>query len=148
MKLKFQKFKAKDFKEYKSWFQDADLNRELGPMDQEWIDYTLKEKDGQTYGVFSKGKLVAVAEVKFPNPEHTYYVITSIAVKPSLRKKGIGSQVLQELVKLHSLKKNQYWKAFVNTKNKTAKLFLEKNAWICESEIPDEHGIITFELKQ
>ena len=148
MKLKILKFKTEDFEEYKSWYKDSDLNKELGPMDQEWLDYVLKEKDGREYSVFSGGKLVAVAGIKFPDSKHPYYFITSIAVKPSFKRQGIGSQVLQYLMKLHPLKSRQFWKAVINIRNIKARSFLEKNGWICKSEKPDEHGMITFELKQ
>jgi len=100
--LKLLKFKPEDFEEYKSWYKDVNLAKELGPMDKEWLNAVLKEKDGQEYSAFNKENLVAVVGIKFPNTEHPYYFITDIAVKPSLKNQGIGSQVLQKLIELHT----------------------------------------------
>ena len=140
------KFKPEDFEEYKSWYKDVNLAKELGPMDKEWLNAVLKEKDGQEYSAFNKENLVAVVGIKFPNTEHPYYFITDIAVKPSLKNQRIGSQVLQKLIELHTLKHVRSWQTVVNVRNVEAKLFLERNGWICKTEVPDEHGMITFEL--
>ena len=125
VKLDFQIFKKEDYPEYYSWFHDSDLNKQLGPLkkeNEEWLQYVLDEQAGlteyrgRTYSVFLKKKLVSVIGIIFPDEENLAYVITSIAVKPQLRNKGIGRKVLKDIIQLHPLKGKQYWIAHVDSK--------------------------------
>lgn len=144
--LRFSTFTTKDFSEYKAWYEDAELNKRLGPMDDQWLDHVLHETDGCEYSVFRGKELVAVVGIKFPDPTHPAYYITDFAIKPHLRNQSIGSSVLRALIKLHKRKPGQSWKAFVDVRNSGAKSFFEKNGWICASETPDEHGMLTLEV--
>ncbi|WP_187360162.1 hypothetical protein [Chitinolyticbacter meiyuanensis] len=54
-------FAASDFPEYCRWFGDAELNAQLGPMDEEWLAYVLADRDGTQYSVVHDGALVAVS---------------------------------------------------------------------------------------
>ncbi len=147
-KLRFKKFEAQDFPKYKSWYQDADLNKHLGPaVDQEWLDSVMSQTDGCHYSVFLNGNMVAVLGIKFPHPKHPSYYLTEIAIKPSLRNRGIGSQVVEKLIKMHRLKPGQSWKTFINNKNSGAKRFFEKMGWVCQSNRPDKNNMLTFVYK-
>lgn len=141
----FRRFKAEDFAEYKLWFQDALLQRELGPMDDEWLDAVLNEKDGCEYSVVRNRELVAVIGVKFPQAEHPDFYLTDFAIKPSLRGKGFGSQILAELLQLHPIKPHQTWRGFVSCGNEQAKGFFRKNGWVIGSE-PDDHGMVSISI--
>ncbi|MBI3336260.1 GNAT family N-acetyltransferase [Candidatus Peregrinibacteria bacterium] len=143
MNLQFSTFRVEDFPEYKSWYDDAELNKRLGPMDDEWLSHIMSERDGCEYSIFRDRELVAVTGLTFPTIEHPYYIVTDLAIKPHLRDQGIGSAILHELMRLHALQPGQSWKVFVDIKNPKAKLFFEKNGWICESETPDKHGMLT-----
>lgn len=142
MNVRFTKFTAEDFPEYKAWYEDAELNMRLGPMDDAWLDHILTENNGCQYSVFCEKELIAVIGILFPNPEHPAYYITDFAIKPALRNQGIGSEVLLELVKLHPLKRGETWRMFIDERNPRAKIFFERNGWNCVSEIPDEHGMV------
>jgi len=156
IELDFKIFKKEDFPAYLSWFQDPDLNKQLGPMkeDDEWLTYTLNEQnglteyDGCTYSIFQNKKLVSVIGIAYPDREAPTYVISSIAVKPFLRSRGIGKKILKKLMKLHPLKKGQYWVAYVDEKNLKAKLFFEKNGWKCVTKSPENNGMFLYEYKQ
>lgn len=150
IELACKKFKKEDYPEYFSWFQDPDLNKRLGPMEEEdeWLDYALNEEDGGTYSLFLNEKLVAVIGIAYPDKEDAIYVITSIAVKPSLRSKGIGQQVLKKIIKLHPLTQGQSWIAYVDEKNPNAKLFFENNGWRCKSTPPENNNMFAFEYKE
>ncbi len=41
MELVFRRFQQTDYPEYAAWFVDAELDRQLGPMDQAWLDAVL-----------------------------------------------------------------------------------------------------------
>ncbi len=116
-------------------------------MDAEWLKHILQETSSCEYSVFCGNELVAVVGITFPNADHAEYVISDFAIKPSLRNAGIGSLVLERLLKVHVLKPNESWIAFIDIKNPRAKNFFEKNGWLCESEQSDEHGMLTMKLK-
>ena len=144
--LTFSKFRAEDFTEYKSWYKDALLNRELGPMDDKWLEHVLKERDGQQYSVFREGELIAVVGIMFPIEGYPDLYLTDFAIKPDSRDQGIGSAVLTELMRLHPLKPEQLWKTVVNVRNTQAKAFFEKNGWSVADK-PDEHGMLALQCK-
>lgn len=145
--LDFNIFKKEDFPEYLTWFQDPDLHKRLGPMedDDEWLTEILQDDDGCTYSVFMNEKLVAVIGLVFPNKEFPIYCISSIAVKPMLRSKGIGKKVLQGIIELHPLEKGQYWKAFVDEKNPKATSFFERNGWKFVGRLPENNEMLVGE---
>ena len=150
--LDFQLFKREDYQAYYSWFQDPDLNRQLGPMEKEndeWLEYIFKEgaDEGCTYSVFSGKKLVSVVGITYPDEENQAYCITSIAVKPSLRNGGLGKSILRGIMYLHSLKKGQYWKAYVDIENPRAKQFFENNGWECTSLPPANNNMFLLEYR-
>ncbi|MDB4978383.1 MAG: N-acetyltransferase [Candidatus Peribacteria bacterium] len=144
MQLQFSKFRKEDFSEYQSWYADSELNLHLGPMekDDEWLHAVMQEADGCHYSVFQGNDLVAVIGVILPDSEHPAYFITDFAVKPTHRGKGIGSDALDELIKLHPLKPEQMWKTFVDVRNPKAKTFFEKNGWACCPITPNQDGMI------
>ncbi len=144
-----------DFPEYLSWFKDSDINKQLGPLkkDDEWFTYVLNEQKGLTeyagctYSVFQNKKLVSVFGIAFPDKEEPTYTITSIAVKPFLRSKGIGKRILKKVMELHPLKKGEYWQAFVSVTNPKAELFFENNGWRCVSKSPEKNDMYIYEYK-
>lgn len=146
--LHFTKFRKSDFPDYKSWYEDAELHLHLGPMDDEWLQSVMNETDGAQYSFFRDQELVAVVGIKFPDEKHAAYFITDFAIKPTLRGQGVGSEVLDILVKSHALKPGQTWRAFIDVKNPRAKDFFEKNDWVCNSPEPDEHGMLMLEFKK
>ncbi|MCA9370834.1 MAG: GNAT family N-acetyltransferase [Candidatus Peregrinibacteria bacterium] len=145
--LTFSKFKEEDFTEYKSWYKDNLLNKELGPMDDEWLEHALKERNGQQYSVFQEGKLIAVVGMMFPIEGYPDLYLTDFAIKPDSRYQGIGSEVLKELIRLHPLKSGQSWKAVVNVRNTKAAAFFKKHGWSVSDE-PDEHGMLAIQYKK
>jgi len=143
MTLMFVKFRAADFPEYRAWYEDRELNEHLGPpVDQEWFDFVTASTEGCEYGVFDDEVLVAVVGIWFPTAEHPAYTISDMAVKPQLRGRGIGSQVLADLMGLYELGPGQSWVAYVHIGNPRARTFLEKHRWICKCQVLDEHGML------
>jgi ribosomal protein S18 acetylase RimI-like enzyme len=141
--LRFTPFRSEDFAEYKRWYDDADLNAHLGPMDESWLQAVLHENNGREYAVFSGSELIAVVGIKFPTPEHPSHYITDFAIKPHLRSKGIGSQVLRALLKMYP--HHTGWRSFVDAKNLRAQKFFRSNGWQEVSEEPDDHGMVELE---
>lgn len=53
MDFELNRFQQEHYAEYAAWFADPELNRHLGPIDQEWIDAVLSHpvRDLQQEGV-------------------------------------------------------------------------------------------------
>lgn len=124
-------FKVEDFKEYASWFEDPELNRELGPMDQEWLNHVLSEIPPRHYSVFDQGRLVAVVGTELPGKRSSTWVVTDIAVKPTLKRQGIARSALSYLIQIHQQRKDPpgSWVAWVNERNIAALEFFESLGW-------------------
>ena len=100
----FKQFQRENYQEYASWFTDAELNKRLGPMDDEWLSAILArtEEEGITWAVYLGAEMVGVVVTVF-DPEKVLPVgITALAVKPVLRRQGIGSVILRELLVSHN----------------------------------------------
>lgn len=103
MNLELKPFAPERFAEYASWFADPDLNRQLGPLDEEWLELTVsggEEPGDETWAVFRGGEFVAVVEALI-DPRDQSYAIASVATKPALRRQGIGSAALRHVLAVH-----------------------------------------------
>lgn len=103
MNLEFRRFQKDDFPEYTSWFMDPELDRRLGPIDQEWLDAVLskKESEGVAWTVLRDKEMVALIETVFDPQGHLPAGIAAIAINPGLRRQGIGTAVLERILHLH-----------------------------------------------
>jgi len=146
MHVRLSPFREEDFAEYASWFDDAELNTHLGPMDQAWLDATLALTTGATYSAFQDDKLVGVIGIVYPSEQFPFYVITELATKPSLRRSGIGAGILDALFALHPLETRRHWKAYVADKNAVAKAFFETQGWRATGPA-NEAGMVTYEYQ-
>lgn len=139
--MKFESFGPQHFDEYRQWFTDQVLNNALGPaVDQEWLDYILSDDAGKQFAVFKNALMVAVVGVVRPNLHSDEWTITDVAINPSMRRSGIGKQVLRLLE--HELDSSQMI-AFVDVKNTSAFEFFQSLGWI-HSATADEHGMFKF----
>ena len=150
MKLELKRFQQEYYAEYASWFADPELNHNLGPMDQEWLDVVLSqpEWEGITWAVFHGMELVAVIETVF-DPEHRLpAAITALAIKPSHRKQGIGTSVLQQILSFHKSKGIVEHVTYVSIHNPGGRRCVEKAGFMAVTEEPNEHGYIMFRHHQ
>lgn len=142
-KFIFEKFEKKHYSEYQSWFSDPDIKNALGYIDDEWLNYILNDQEGIELVAIKDSMILAVIGLHFPSPKDPTYTITNIAVKPQLKNKGFGSQILSALINEYPLKNNEYWVCHVDPQNKNAQRFFEKNAW----EKSQEQDMIKYILK-
>lgn len=147
--INIKKFKKEDFLEYLLWFDDAELNQRLGPMEDgdEWLTSVLNDIKGCTYSLFLDKELVSVIGIAFPDYENPTYCITNIAIKPSQRGQGIGKEVLRKTMALQHLEAGQYWIAYVEEDNAKAKRFFERNGWKVSPNIQDESDMVLYVLR-
>src|SRR5690242_10925250 len=128
MHLELKRFEREYYTEYAAWFSDPELNRYLGPMDQEWLEAVLSEPEsaGTTWAVFRGAELVADVETVFDPENRLPAGIMAIATKPSLRRQGIGATVLQMILSLHKKKGIIEHVAYISVNNRAAQRCAEK----------------------
>lgn len=143
--LWWRKFERADFIEYRRWYEDAQLNRQLGPLDEEWLEYVLHETDGVQLCFLRADELIAVAGIKFPDEDHPFYVITDLAVKPSLRGQGIGTETLSRLLQASEFNQSLCWRAFVMPDNLSARAFFLRCGWRCIALPSEQDEMYIFE---
>lgn len=136
-------FSREHFEEYASWYEDPKLNEALGPMDEEWLDYVCSDEEGVQYAAIENECLVGVIGVALPSVPSMPYVITDIAINPTLCRRGIGSRLLKELFQLPRLSQAQYWIAYIDKMNLSAQYFFTKNAWSA-TDAPIINGMIEY----
>ena len=143
MNFVYLKFERTHFDIYFKWFEEEQTREALYGIDEEWLEYVLKDTTGAEYAVFRDDKMVAVIGIKFPDEENQFCVITNLAVNPELFGNGIGSQVLQDLEAIYKGNENESWVAYVEVKNEKARRFFEKNGWKLNKEM-DEDGMLRY----
>ena len=82
MRLNFRRFQAGDFAMYKAWFADPELERWLGPLDDEWLAAVLSERasDRATWLISDGETPVAVIETSLHPENESLAAVTGLAV--------------------------------------------------------------------
>ena len=141
-----RKFEASDYHDYKKWFEDKELNKHLGPLDEDWLTYVMSDKTGEQFSFTHKQRLIGVAGTCFSDGDHDYQVLTDIAVRPDLRLRGIGMLLLTKLITSVKFERNTSWRAYVSPENKGAIQFFNKAGWHrLEHGLPED-GMMVFSL--
>ena len=150
MHLEFRRFRREYFAEYAAWFVDPELNRHLGPLDQDWLAAVLAqpESEGVTWAVFRDGEMVAVVETVFDPLRRMPAAITAIATKPDRRLHGIGSTVLREILLLHKRQGFAEHVAYISIDNPAGRACVEKTGFVPVTPQPDECGFLEFRHHQ
>lgn len=144
MHLELRRFQLEYYPEYASWFVDPELNRHLGPMDQDWLDAVLSEpeSEGVTWAVFRDAEMVAVVEIFFDPRDPLSAFITALATKPNLRRHGIGIAVLQMILSYYKHKGILKHVAYISIDNEAGQRCAEKAGFVKVTSKPDEQGYI------
>ena len=151
MDLELRQFSKEYFAEYASWFADPDLNRQLGPMDDAWLELVLRggEMPGdETWAVLRDGELVAVVEALVDAENPASYTIGAVATKPALRRQGIGTFSLQHVLDLHKSRGIVEHTARVAVGNTAGQHCAAKAGFMPLSSAPDHHGYIELRRRQ
>ena len=140
--LVLKRFQPEHYAEYASWFADPELNRRLGPIDADWLEAVLSqpEREGMTWAALRGAELVAVVETALDPERRLPAVITAIATRPALRRQGIGSRVLAQVLALHRSQGIGEHLAFVAADSPGAQRCLEKAGFVRAAPEPDAHG--------
>ena len=154
-KFSFSLFEKEDYLTYQKWFDDPWLNKALGPIDEEWLDYVLSTKEGAQYCIWEKEELIVVIGLVWGNKKHRYHTLSDFAVRPSLRGKGLGVEVMTYFLQAVQLPEELPIHAHVMPDNKGAFQFFSKLGWkvlhlpnLSAEKVEGEDDMYTFRLKQ
>ncbi len=128
MNLEFRRFQRHDYDAYAAWFVDPTLQHQLGPMDETWLNATLSASatEGATWAVSHNRELIAVVEIAFDLQRRSTAAITALATKPTLRRRGIGRAVLQQILNHYQNQGITEYTAFIAQDNITGQRCAEK----------------------
>lgn len=135
-------FLASDCPEYLSWFRDPELDRQLGPMDEAWLAHVLAARDAVQLAAVGAEELLAVVGVHFATSEFPWLYLTDFAVRPNLRRTGIGRIVLARLLGWPEFAAVAQWRTGVLAGNPAALLYFERAGWRRTGEVDAESGMI------
>ena len=146
MRLNFRRFQAGDFAMYKAWFADPELERWLGPLDDEWLAAVLSERasDRATWLISDGETPVAVVETALHPDNASLAAVTGLAVKPDRRGQGVGTAVLQEVLALHRREGRLEHLAYINEDNWLAQRCFERSGFVPVTPTPNEEGYLEF----
>lgn len=140
--MELRKFAAGDWSWVQEWFRDPLLDRELGPIDTDWLEAVLAETNGVQLVAVMQKEPVALIGCSWGDDQHPSHFITDIAVAPNLRGQGLAFRVLQQVLDWPHHPPIAKWTAFVNPRNPGAKSLLRKCRW---HEVGISDGMIQFE---
>ena len=148
--LELKHFEREHYAEYASWFIDPELNRHLGPTDEVSLEAVLSQPKsaGVTWAIFRGIQLIAVVETVFDPERRLLAGITAIAVKPTLRRQGIGTMVLQQILSLHKSQGIVEHVTYVSIHNSGGRRCVEKAGFVPVTTEPDKRGYIEFRHHQ
>ena len=141
-RMELRQFSVDDWSWVQEWFQDALLDRELGPMDADWLGAVLAERNGVQLVTTIQTKPAVLIGCVWGTDRHSSHYITDIAVAPGLRGQGLASRPLQLVTTWPGHPPIAKWTAFVNPRNSPAQSLLRKNHW---KEVGMSDGMMKFE---
>ncbi len=147
--LSVRAFAADDYSWLQVWYEDPVLDEELGPLDDEWLEYVLADETGEQLVVLTDGAPVAVVGIVWANGENAAHAVTDIAVDPARRGTGLGRTALDQVVAHVEREAPDGWVAFVDRENLAAFAFFSALGWehTAEPDPQDEDGMHTFALR-
>ena len=112
----------------RSWFEDPVLDRELGPLDEEWLEHVLADMDGVQLVVLEGSEPVALIGCVW-DPDRVEHGIADIAVDPAKRGVGLGRAAVDAVLAWPGHPGSARWLAFVDPENSEAFQFFTALGW-------------------
>lgn len=124
-----RQFTRDDWHWVQQWFEDETLNNELGPLDEEWLEYVLAEETGvQLVYCEADGSPAALIGCAWDSTG-TEHGITDLAVNPSRRTRGVGRRAVDATLAWTGHPASERWVAFVDPENAPAFSFFSALGW-------------------
>jgi len=122
------------------WYTDPVLDRELGPLDEDWLEFVLADHDGAQLVVEEDGEPVALVGVAWGH-DALPHAITDLAVAPERRREGLGRRVVHAVQGGERIPEERAWEAYVDPGNAPAAAFFLSIGW---SPLGLDDGMLTF----
>ncbi|WP_198141817.1 GNAT family N-acetyltransferase [Leucobacter komagatae] len=119
------------------WFTDETLERELGPLDLDWLAHALTSPDGVQLVIEaphpSSGKVapIALVGVVWAGTDGAH-AITDLAIDPARRGFGLGRVAIAATIAWPNHPPARSWFAFVDRENAAARAFFTAIGWTYE----------------
>ncbi|WP_424935664.1 MULTISPECIES: GNAT family N-acetyltransferase [Bacteria] len=110
------------------WYADPVLDRELGPLDEEWLEAVLAEHDGVQLVLEEDGEPAGLVGVVWGHDDLPH-AITDIAVDPARRGEGLGRRVVQAVQRWKDVPDDRAREAYVDPDNLAAAAFFRAIGW-------------------
>lgn len=128
-KIELRPIQQDDWHWIESWFRDPWLNKELGPVDAEWLTYVLSQTDGIELVALEGGQPVGLIGVTWATKAAPYHGINSLAVDPNRRRTGLGRHVLSAVLRWPGHPEARAWVAFTAADNPPPANLLLSAGW-------------------
>ncbi|MFI5435157.1 GNAT family N-acetyltransferase [Rhodococcus baikonurensis] len=110
------------------WYEDETLDRELGPLDDEWLEYVLATHSGVQLVVLDGVDPVALVGCAW-DPNGHEHGITDLAIDPRRRRNGLGRATIDCVRSWPEHPPTTGWVAFVDQGNEPAYRFFSELGW-------------------
>lgn len=127
--IELRAIKREDWSWVTCWFDDAWLNKELGPVDKEWLDCVLSEADGIELVAELNEQPIGLIGIKWSTAEHPFHTITDLAINPTLRGRGLGRSVLKAAMVRRGHPNTDKWITFTAEDNDSPARLLLSMGW-------------------
>ncbi|KAM9863800.1 N-acetyltransferase [Leucobacter sp. BZR 635] len=132
-----RRFARADWEWVQRWFEDETLDRELGPLDSDWLDHVLSDSEGVQLVIEaahpSTGRPAPIALVGVVwGGDGTGHAITDLAIDPARRGYGLGRAAIDATIAWPEHPQTDCWIAFVDQENTGARSFFAAIGWTDE----------------
>lgn len=126
-----------DWEWIQRWFADETLDRELGPLDTEWLEHVLSDTAGVQLVIEAAhpatGQLAPIAIVGVAwGDAVSGHGITDLAIDPARRGYGLGRSAIDATIAWPEHPPADFWIAFVDQENTGAHTFFTAIGWTYE----------------
>lgn len=126
-----------DWEWIQRWYADETLDRELGPLDTDWLEHVLSSTEGVQLVIEAAhpatGLLAPIAIVGVAwGDESSGHGITDLAIDPARRGYGLGRTAIDATIAWPEHPPTTSWIAFVDQDNTGARSFFTAIGWSYE----------------
>jgi RimJ/RimL family protein N-acetyltransferase len=126
------------------WFRDGELRRRLGPPTPGWIRSVTGNPDASGWLALENG--TPVGFVQMERQQRTGTIL--FAVRPDLRRQGVGRRLLIEFTKQPALTSIDRLEAYVEPDHAASRRCLAAAGFTLTSAAPNPDGFLQYEWRR
>lgn len=147
----FKKLKKAHQSILQEWFKDKATRKHLGGMLplENCVNYMLSSVDTLPYFVFENETPIGMVDLEFDSKSvcregREKKASISLLINPNLRKKGLGTFLLNTILQLDCCKNCTHLDAFIDPDNIASIKCFQKAGFIKMNKTPDKDGMFLF----